>query len=284
MCEPRLTSQSDLLRRRHPPMPGPAPGAGGCRAAFTIVELMVVITIIVLLVAMILPRYGHAREIARRSICAANSRGHVIACDSYSVSNNSFFPPAIKGSHWAWSFDLRTSNTNPRIPLGIGILAAGGKYMEYDPKVFHCPSMNTSGATEFSTPYHSMDVTIPNWWGSVGASNWFDPAYAGYRITIAYSYRGSSWAIKNPTAPLIRVGKMPAGFVINSDILDPRFGKKYTHRDGYNFTRIDESTAWRNDDDNEIELYARSHGVNVDGRNNAILQDEVLIPTYFEQN
>ncbi len=65
------------LRERHESVSGlrraamvDAPRAGG----FTIVELLVVVAILVVLVAVLVPSLGQAREQARRVKCMANQR------------------------------------------------------------------------------------------------------------------------------------------------------------------------------------------------------------------
>ncbi len=250
--------------------------------AFTLMEMLVVISIITLLISIMLPSLGKSKENARRTICMANSRAQVQACDAYSINNQDYFPPSMdaNGQNWAYSFDLRASVASGIRPAkGMG-LTLTGRYMDEQPAAFHCPSMDTSAAAP--TNYHSMDVNISNWWNSVGASYWKDPAYNTFRITVAYSYRAPSWWLTSAGNKYIRQGKMGPRFVVNADIMDPRFGMLYTHRDGYNFTRIDESTEWRADPSRVFEGYSPGGQV-VDGINRPSI-DEVLFKKLEENN
>lgn len=244
------------------------------RTGFSLIEMLVVISIITLLISITLPSLGKSKENARRAVCMANSRSQVQACDAYSVSNKDYFPPSMddNGQNWAYSFDLRASvATGIRPPKGIG-LALAGRYMDFQPAAFHCPSMDTASAAP--TNFHSMDTNISNWWNSVGASYWNKPLYDTFRITVAYSYRAPSYWLTRTTNRYIRHGKVPGKFVINADIMDPRFGMRYTHRDGYNFSRMDESTDWRPDSSLTFESYSPGGQV-VDGINRSSI-DEVL--------
>jgi len=87
--------------RRHPPT--------SRRRAFTLVELLVVITIIGTLIALLLPAIQAARESARRASCANNLRQIGLAANAYLAEQQSF-PPATESHAWAaapstpWSF------------------------------------------------------------------------------------------------------------------------------------------------------------------------------------
>jgi prepilin-type N-terminal cleavage/methylation domain-containing protein/prepilin-type processing-associated H-X9-DG protein len=70
----------------------PAFGNVSSRRAFTLVELLVVIGIIALLLAILLPALGKARENARAIRCASNERQIMVAVFTYAGENKNKLP------------------------------------------------------------------------------------------------------------------------------------------------------------------------------------------------
>lgn len=77
-------------------------GSTGARPGFTLIELLVVIAIIALLIGILLPALGQARDAARGLVCATNVRSMVQSQVFYGNDNRDFFAgPGTSGLAYA---------------------------------------------------------------------------------------------------------------------------------------------------------------------------------------
>ena len=87
----------------------------GCRSssrAFTLVELLVVITIIGILVALLMPAVQSAREAARQGQCKNNLRQIGLACTQH-VAKQGHFPSSGWGYLWTGDPDMGFGSHQP---------------------------------------------------------------------------------------------------------------------------------------------------------------------------
>ena len=145
-----------------------APRSVECRRAFTLVEMLVVISIISILMAVLLPAVGAARAAMQKSKCANNLKQIALAVLSYETTHTHFPPGEVHGTtkdtgyspwsgnnnHCSWDgrigmwlnavypqlelqnyYDLLNFNVSPQYND-----AANRKEMQRFFDLFHCPS------------------------------------------------------------------------------------------------------------------------------------------------
>ena len=96
---------------------------------FTLVELLVVISVIGLLMGILLPAIGKVRGIASRTYCMSNLRQIGVALRSYLDDNRDIFPLAC-----AYPWDITNANDSDYLPPITKFL---GPILK-EPKVFIC--------------------------------------------------------------------------------------------------------------------------------------------------
>ena len=235
---------------RHP-LPAPRPAV----RAFTLVELLVVIGIIAILIAILMPALRKAREQAQRTACLSNLRQVVQAAHIYATQSRGTMPPSIyPNGAWCYAFDLKNSMTPPAGAMGLGLLLETRVLtVDVAARILHDDAMDTTGGGLLPQGGHSMDVPPgTNQWGA-GVS-WFERTTTS-RIIYAYNYRAPSY-YNTHDRDQIKLGRAKADLVLLMDMPDPRFGKRWTHKTGYNFIRLDSSGGWLHDPTGEVERMA----------------------------
>ena len=224
------------------------------RRGFTLIELIVVISIIALLIALLLPALRNAREVARKTTCLNRVRSQVQAQHLYANDYNGFITPLrtkVRMRFLNPAADLLPDYNNVEEYGGPGLLWKHGALRE--PQVFVCPSDQARASDSLRNGALSYN---PN---------------NGAILRISYSYQPTSRAEPGSGVPdpspkaFFRFGSLgpreanprSAGpYALISDFFDSRalpgaWATPRAHDDGYNTGFSDGHGAFVGDGGND---------------------------------
>ena len=135
--------------------------------AFTLIELLVVVAIIAVLVSILLPALGQARDNARKALCLSNLRQLATGTVMYFIEY-----PGVKlgpASTYQHPNVVYCGTTAGYVDwIGLGLLYKV-KILR-DPKIYYCPSpMRQETYRKYENQWSNPTTTI--WWGYV-QRNW----------------------------------------------------------------------------------------------------------------
>jgi prepilin-type N-terminal cleavage/methylation domain-containing protein len=114
---------------------------------FTLVELLVVISIIALLVSILMPALGRAREQAKRVVCISHSRQWAIALGMYSSDNEGNYPTRRSPSGlWQYGWPNQYYKVRGNYTY-YNLVESFCKPYVGEPEYFWCPSVTQDSRT-----------------------------------------------------------------------------------------------------------------------------------------
>lgn len=163
------------------------------KKAFTLIEVLLVIAIISLLMGILLPALAKARQQGEGIVCMSNLRQMFIAAQTYTQTNNSYYPIAqyrqktdSSKFEYCWDFTTVTDLATGQKKIVPGLLWQG-RTIE---KIQQCPSFS-------------------------GGSNTAGDPYSGYNYNTSYIGHGGGESVSlNYTGEIKTIDGAPAWYEI----------------------------------------------------------------------
>jgi len=200
------------------------------RRAFTVLELVVVISVVAILTSILMPALSKVREAGERVQCASNLRQVGCALIDYGDDHRERIPhlayTAENSFSPQFSEAMALTNWNGREPDGLGrlLIGIGGGYLS-DPRVLYCPCHR--GDHTFKRYENQLMVRTPSGFGEKVFGN--------------YHYRGNL----DPVTGQLFLHTRRSDTVLVVDGLRTR--QDFSHVRGTNRLKVDCSVDWQSD-------------------------------------
>jgi prepilin-type N-terminal cleavage/methylation domain-containing protein len=214
-------NESRTLRRAHPAR----------SAAFTLVELLVVIGIIAILIGILLPALARARRNAGKTACASNLHQIGLAVVMYCVDNKGILPPRFRGAEY--TAPGKTTYYSPHLTYFCGYSDDGThkvtcgfgriyetKYIK-TAKLFYCPTF-----PDLSYAYENQPGPAQLW--PFGTSI---PLFGNGNTRSSYEWMPWWKSKASPTNRYKKIRDIKPGTCISLDVITNQRVERMSHYD-----------------------------------------------------
>ncbi len=198
----------------------------GPRGAFTLIESLVVVSLVAMLLAIAVPTVRRSARLGERATCSSALRSMGAGMTAYAADRGGALPGGVRRrTWWGGPSELYRRGADPRLGAWDGWFGAGalwrGRYVAGG-EVFYCPAAHRAGEWDYAH----------GWPRETDADG--NPPGDKRIIYGNYAYRGG--LDEGVHAPAARLGGLWGGAALLADNPSDR---RMWHEGGYNVARAD---------------------------------------------
>jgi prepilin-type N-terminal cleavage/methylation domain-containing protein len=193
------------------------------RRGFTLIELLVVVAIIAVLIAILLPSLGKAKDNAKKTKCLANLNALTKGAVAYSAEWDNFMPPQRGQGANGYQPPMTYQMNNGSTLYGFALLYKTKAIT--DPRVYYCPSQ--------TNPSFMIDPKVER-----GGDDWYklDKSKDGGRMGYHYQLHTLGTDSTKREVAFPKHAMFPRNAILAVDII---WGKEYiAHGDANNRSKV----------------------------------------------